>query len=133
MPFDEFDGRRNYISKLITYSKTLNADNSLTHIGDFIKSCHRMLEHKAPYGIYNVVNEGYISTKDICAKITSKLDIDKEFDFFSTHKEFREIITVPRSNCVISPDKLNKLPGVPKMRSIESAIDDALDNWQWQS
>ena len=130
MPFDEYDSRRNYLSKLITYEKTIDATNSLTHIGDFIKCCHRMAEKKSPYGIYNMVNEGHITTREICEMISDKLEIKKTFDFFSSHKEFRKIVAAPRSNCVVSVDKFNDLPGVPKMRPVTKALADALDNWQ---
>ena len=133
MPFDEFDNRRNYISKIISYDKALDATNSLTHIGDFLRTCHGMLEQGAPYGTYNIVNDGSITTRDIVSKVKKVLDIDKKFSFFKSHKAFLETVDTPRSNCVLKCDKVNSLIGVSKMRDVNIAIDDTLDNWRWQS
>ena len=36
IPFDEYDSPRNYLTKLIRYDKLLDAENSVSHLGDFV-------------------------------------------------------------------------------------------------
>lgn len=129
MPFDERNVERSYLAKLIKYDRLIDATNSLTHLGDFIRSCFDMTQHESPYGIYNMVNAGGITTREIVDIIKQELNIKRSFEFFDSLEQFGTCVKTPRSNCVISSDKVNSLVGVTPMRPIEDALRDALKNW----
>lgn len=128
IPFDEFDGPRNYLSKLQRYPKVYEATNSLSHRGDFVKACLDLWEARSPFGIYNVTNPGSISTKEIVAMIQAKLS-DRPFFFFKDDTEFYSTAAVaPRSNCTLDVSKL--LASGVRMRTIHEAVENSLKNWR---
>ena len=129
MPFDERNVEKNYLSKLFKYDTLLDATNSLTHLTDFIETSYEMTKSKASYGIYNMVNPGHISTREIVEMMKDITGVEKDFKFFDTHSEFNATVKTPRSNCVLCSDKANTLPGVKPMRPVREAITDALTNW----
>lgn len=129
MPFDERGVERSYLAKLLKYDTLIDATNSLTHLGDFITTCYDMMREQAPYGLYNMVNEGSITTREIVDIMKQELKLDKDFKFFESHEAFGATVKTPRSNCVISCDKVNSLPNITSMRPIEDALRDALKNW----
>ena len=128
MPFDHQDGERNYLSKLMQYNKLLSSSNSLSHREDFVNCCLKLLEVKANYGTYNVVNTGFINAKVICNYINSYTNIKKDFKFFEDLEEFYfETKSAPRSNCMLSNKKL--LDAGVNIRNVDEAIIDSLKNW----
>jgi len=129
MPFDERNVERSYLSKLLKYDTLIDATNSLTHLGDFIMTSYDMMRHNSPYGLYNMVNEGSISTREIVDIMKQELKLDKQFKFFESHEAFGATVKTPRSNCVISCSKVNSIPDIRPMRPIEDALRDALRNW----
>ena len=58
IPFEEIEGPRNYLTKLLNYPMLLDANNSISHKGDFVKYCLALWKKKADFGVYNVVNTG---------------------------------------------------------------------------
>jgi dTDP-4-dehydrorhamnose reductase len=73
IPFDELDGPRNYLSKVQRYAKVYQNWNSIGHRGDFASACLDAWMQKIPGGIYNVVNPGYVSTREVMEKIQQRL------------------------------------------------------------
>ena len=63
IPFDEFDNARNYLSKVQRYAKVYDNVNSISHRADFVKACLDTWELRAPFGIYNVTNPGFVTTQ----------------------------------------------------------------------
>ena len=127
IPFDENDGPRNYITKLLTYPKTYDNINSISHIGDFVQTCLDLYEGNCPSGIYNITNEGGISTREVVTMIQEILNPAREFEYFTNDKEFYEVAKTPRSNCVLNVDKLASV-GLP-MRPVREALLEAIENW----
>ena len=127
IPFDENDGPRNYITKLLTYPKTYDNINSISHIGDFVESCLALYELDCPTGIYNINNEGSISTREVVTMIQEILNPTREFNYFPNDKEFYRVAKTPRSNCVLNVDKLASV-GIA-MRPVREALRETLDNW----
>ncbi len=129
IPFDQYDSPRNYLSKMINYNKLLNATNSVSHKGDFARYCLQLWRKKSEYGIYNIVNTDPITTEQVTNKINKILKLNKKFEFFEDEKEMYKLAAqTPRSNCVLSNDKLRKA-GV-RVRSADKALDHALKNWK---
>jgi UDP-glucose 4,6-dehydratase len=129
IPFDEFDNQRNYLSKVQRYAKVYENVNSISHRGDFVKACLDTWRLRAPFGIYNVTNPGYVTTRHVVELIEKYLKPARKFDFWANDEEFyRQAAKTPRSNCVIDVSKL--LGTGVKIRPIEEALDDSLKNWQ---
>ncbi|MDA7520832.1 sugar nucleotide-binding protein [bacterium] len=127
IPFDENDGPRNYITKLLTYPKIYDNINSISHIGDFVRTCIDLYENNCPTGIYNITNEGGISTREVVAMIQELLDPTREFDYFVNDEEFYRVAKTPRSNCILNVNKLAAL-GL-RMRPVREALKEAIENW----
>jgi dTDP-4-dehydrorhamnose reductase len=127
IPFDEFDNPRNYLTKVQTYSKVYDNVNSISHRADFVKACLDLWEKRAAFGIYNVVNPGWVTTRQVVAKIEEILKPNKCFEFWTDDAEFYKFAKAPRSNCIMDATKL--LNAGVKIRAVEAALDDALRNW----
>jgi len=129
MPFDERDNARNYLTKLQRYAKLYESINSISHRGDFVRACLELWERRAPFGIYNVTNPGYVSTREVVQEIQRVLSLDREFAFFSGDAEFYNSGTrAIRSNCILEVDKL--LGAGVRMRPVTEALTDSLKRWQ---
>jgi dTDP-4-dehydrorhamnose reductase len=128
IPFDEFDGHRNYLSKVQRYAKVYQNWNSVSHRRDFVAACLDTWLQKIPGGVYNVVNPGYISTREVVEKIRKLLKPDWEAQFWQSDDEFYRFGAVtPRSNCILDTTKILKA-GI-KIRPVAEALAEALDRW----
>jgi len=129
IPFDEQDGPRNYLSKLLRYPKIYDNANSLSHRMDFVNATLDLWQKRAPFGVYNATNPGFVTTREVVRKIQAKLHPNREFQFWESDEEFyREAAKAPRSNCLLDSSKL--LNAGVSMRPVEEAIDDALAHWR---
>lgn len=127
MPFDEFDGPRNYLSKLRRYGKLLEARNSLSHRGDFVKACLDLWTVRAPFGTYNVTNPGSVTTCQIINMMQQFMP-PREFRWWESDEEFYQRAAVaPRSNCVLDVSKL--LNAGVKIRPVFEALEHAITAW----
>ena len=127
IPFEAKDNPRNYISKMLKYPKLLQAENSISNKQEFVSACIQTLNKKVPYGIYNVTNSGYITTKGITEKFKQTIAKDKIFTFVDEVEFYKNVVKTPRSNCVMSNEKL--LSTGIKMRTADEAVDYCLNNW----
>jgi dTDP-4-dehydrorhamnose reductase len=129
IPFDEFDNARNYLSKVQRYSKVYDNVNSISHRADFVKACLDTWELRAPFGIYNVTNPGFVTTKHVVQLIEKYLKPAKKFEFWASDEEFYKVAAkTPRSNCVMDTTKL--LAAGVKIRGVEEALEHSLKNWK---
>ncbi len=129
IPFDEFDNQRNYLSKVQRYSKVYENVNSISHRADFVKACLDTWELRAPFGIYNVTNPGYVTTRHVVEQIEKFLKPPRKFEFWADDAEFYKVAAkTPRSNCVMDVSKL--LAAGVKIRGVEEALEDSLKNWK---
>ncbi len=129
IPFDEYDNARNYLSKIQRYSKVYDNVNSVSHRADFVKACLDTWELRAPFGIYNVTNPGFVTTKHVVDLIEKHLKPARKFEFWASDEEFYKVAAkTPRSNCVMDTTKL--LASGVKIRGVEEALEDSLKNWK---
>lgn len=129
IPFDEFDSPRNYLSKVQRYSKVYDNVNSISHRADFVKACLDSWEHRVPFGIYNVTNPGFVTTRHVVALVEKFLKPAKRFEFWASDEEFYKLAAkTPRSNCVMDVSKL--LSTGVKIRPVEEALEHSLKNWK---
>lgn len=128
IPFSDVDSPRNYISKMMNYDRLLNAVNSLSHLDEFVAACFACWTQRVPFGIYNLTNPGYVSTKDVVFLIRRYGLTNKQFSFFESEEEFMAIAAkTPRSNCILDTTKAEAcdLP----MSPVAEALDKALRTW----
>jgi dTDP-4-dehydrorhamnose reductase len=128
MLFNGCDEPRNLLAKLQHYDRVYDNVNSITHLDEFVRACLELWERRAPFGVYNVVNPGAVTTRRIVELIQQILNPDRHFEFWENDEEFyRCQAKTPRSNCILDPSKLLAL-GV-KMRPAEEALEDTLERW----
>lgn len=124
MPFDEIDHPRNLLTKLQRYPKLLAATNSMSHRADCVGACLDLWDSRAPTGLYNVVNAGWVTTYAIA-------EIFAETRGPLTARIVRDATEIdcvaPRSSCVLATDRLEAV-GI-RLRHVAEAIDDSLRNW----
>jgi dTDP-4-dehydrorhamnose reductase len=129
IPFDEFDSNRNYLSKVQRYAKVYDNVNSVSHRADFARACVDLWDLRAPFGIYNVTNPGYVTTRHVVQLIEKVLQPTRKFEFWQNDEEFyRQAAKTPRSNCVLDPAKL--LAAGVRIRPVEEALEDSLRKWK---
>ena len=132
IPFDQYDDPRNYLSKLQRYAKVYENANSLSHRGDFVAACLELWRRRAPFGIYNVTNPGFVTSSQVVELIQKILKPARTFSFWANDEEFyRTAAKTPRSNCILDVSKL-LATGVP-MRPVDEALMEALQQWRPQS
>jgi UDP-glucose 4,6-dehydratase len=107
--------------------------NSISHRGDFARACLDLWERRAPFGIYNVTNPGFVTTRQVVGLVEKILKPGKRFEFWLNDAEFyRRAAKTLRSNCVLEVSKL-LATGVkirPVIEAIDEAIEDSLRNWK---
>ncbi|MEM6468602.1 MAG: sugar nucleotide-binding protein [Planctomycetota bacterium] len=129
IPFDNIDSPRNYLSKLMNYQKLLEAENSISHLEEFVGACIDCWTKRVPFGTYNVTNTGSVTTQRVCELIKEHLEPEREFVFFESEESFMKIAAkTPRSNCVMENDKL--LATGIQMSGVEDAIIRSLEQWR---
>ena len=128
IPFEHRENSRNYLAKLMRYDKLLDATNSVSHLGEYVRVCLELYLNKHPYGIYNVTNPGQVTTREVVEIIKQSGLSKKDFQFFRDEEEFMQTAALaPRSNCILSTQKLESL-GV-KMTPVKEAIANCLSTW----
>jgi len=129
IPFDEFDNPRNYLTKVQRYSKVYDNVNSISHRGDFVRACLDLWELRVPFGIYNVTNPGFVTTRHVVEMIERILKPNRLFEFWKDDAEFYRVAAkTPRSNCVMDVSKL--LSAGVKIRPVEEALEKSLKDWR---
>jgi dTDP-4-dehydrorhamnose reductase len=139
IPFNEQAGPRNYITKLMTYERLLEAENSVSHLDEFVRATWECWERRVPFGTYNVTNPGSVMTGDVVRWIGEEAarrdsaglpcPFRRDFSFFSDEDEFMlKAAKTPRSNCVLDSSKLSSV-GI-EMSPVEEAFRGALRDWR---
>jgi dTDP-4-dehydrorhamnose reductase len=129
IPFDEVDGPRNYLSKVQRYPKVYDNLNSVSHRGEFVRACLDLWKRRAPFGIYNITNPGFITTRQVVEMVRRILHPDRKFEFWKSDEEFYRVAAkTPRSNCVLDVSKL--LATGVKMRPVAEALEASLREWK---
>lgn len=122
MPFDGSRSDRNLIMKLAKYKKVLDEENSLTYLPDFLEAA-KILISKKKTGTYNVVNDGLISPYRVMELYKEIVDPSHSFEKLTLQK-LDTVVKAPRSNCLLSTEKLKK-EGIV-LQSVDQAVMQAL-------
>jgi dTDP-4-dehydrorhamnose reductase len=128
IPFDEFDGPKNYLTKLMRYPKLYENANSISHRGDFVNACLDLWAGRAPFGVYNITNPGFVTTRQVARLLQETVCPGRMFEFWESDEEFYRVAAkTPRSNCLLDTTKLRQA-GV-SIRPVIEALRDALARW----
>ena len=128
IPFNEMDGARNYISKMMRYDCLLQATNSLSQLDEFAAAAVACWTRRVPFGTYNLTNPGSVTTKDVVELIKRHGLSNKDFRFFDSEDQFMQLAAkTPRSNCVLDTTKAERLH-LP-MRPVIEALEVAIKTW----
>jgi dTDP-4-dehydrorhamnose reductase len=129
IPFDEVDGARNYLSKVQRYPKVYDNLNSISHRAEFVRACLDLWKCRAPFGIYNITNPGFVTTRRVVQMVEEILRPARRFEFWANDEEFYRVAAkTPRSNCVLDVSKL--LATGVKIRPVEEALEASLREWK---
>jgi len=104
MPIDDHPDERNLIDKLKKYSKLIDAQNSMTTVPHLLQAMKHLIDEDKE-GIYNVVNSGTISAKEIMEMYKDIIDSAHSFEVISLD-ELDSMTKGKRSNCYLRNDKL---------------------------
>lgn len=127
IPFENKNNSRNYISKLLKYPKLLKAENSCSNKNEFVRACLELYKKEIPYGIFNIVNGGSITTEQIVNKLKNTIAKNKDFKIIDDLEFYSSLASTPRSNCVMSNKKI--LDHGIKMNNISDSFDKCLNDW----
>ena len=129
IPFDEVDGPRNYLSKVQRYPKVYDNLNSISHRGEFVNACLDLWKRRAPFGIYNITNPGFVTTRHVVELVEKILHTGRKFEFWKSDEEFYRVAAkTPRSNCALDVTKL--LATGVTVRPVEEALEASLRKWK---
>lgn len=132
IPFHQVSHPRNYLTKLQRYPKVYDNINSLSHLDDTVAACLDLWNLRAPFGVYNVTNPGFVTTRQVVGLIECYVQPRRSFVFWENDLEFyQKAAQAPRSNCILDTSKL--LATGVRMRSVEDALADSLQCWQAKS
>lgn len=127
-PFNHRANPRNYLSKVLSYDRLLEATNSITWIDDLLRACEHCWTERPPTGIYHITNPGIVSTSEIHDLLKRYRVTDKTFTFFSSIEEFHRLAgPTPRSECVLNSDKIQR-SGV-RLTEVHEALEKSLRAW----
>jgi len=125
IPFNEERSPRNYLQKLLNYDSLLEAENSVSHLEEFIQKCVECFEKEVEPGIYNMTNPGSVTTRQVTEWMREEGVTNKQFQFFEDEEQFMtKAAKTPRSNCVLDTTKAEKA-GIG-MRPVEEAMRESM-------
>jgi dTDP-4-dehydrorhamnose reductase len=128
IPFNEVDGPRNYLSKLMRYDRLLEARNSISQLDEFVRAGWECWERRVPFGTYNITNPGSVTTHEVVELIRRSDRCRKEFSYFNDEADFmHKAGKTPRSNCVLDSSKL--LATGIRLTEVHEAIESSLRHW----
>src|SRR3954468_24540598 len=91
IPFNNIDNPRNYLTKLMRYSRLLEATNSISQLEEFCAATFACWEKRVPFGVYNITNPGFVTTHEVVDLIKQSGVSNKEFVFFKDEDEFMHV------------------------------------------
>jgi dTDP-4-dehydrorhamnose reductase len=130
MPYCNTKCGKNFLSKIISFNNICNLRNSKTYINDLVKFLEFFVESSklktTDVGLLNFVNPSALYIEQI-------VDILTEQNLNNPNWSYTDIsnlkLAAPRSNCVLSTDKLRLLFPEFKLQDEKDAIIDAIKNW----
>ena len=128
-PFNEEARECNWLARLQRAARVHDHLNSLSHLGDFVRACVDLAEMQAPFGTYNIVNPGVVTTRQVVEMIRRIVKPYHKFRFWKdVGSAFDSPGDMPRPSCVLDGTRLRRA-GV-KLRRVEDALEESLGRWE---
>jgi hypothetical protein len=127
MPIDVIPSSGNLIDKLVSFSKIIDVQNSVTIIPDMVKVLKELLEKKAE-GIFHVTNPGTIKHKEIIELYKKYVDPVHTNEWISNDDLVKQgLAKKGRSNNFLASENLKKV-GI-EMREVHEAMEDLMKKY----
>lgn len=107
MPISEDNSSRNFINKIVSYSKICSVKNSMTVLEDLLPIMIDMSINKTT-GTINLVNQGTIDHQEILNMYKEIVDPTFTYQLFS-YEEQMQVLASERSNNELSTTKIENL------------------------
>jgi len=129
LPFNEKDDPRNLLLRLQDDLRLCDAVNSLSHLDECVSACLELWERRGPFGIYNVVNPGAVSTHDILQMVQRILKPSRRFEpiIYESGPRAASLRTWP-PDCILDVSKL--LSTGVNLRDVRRALESSLRKWE---
>ena len=116
MPFGGVPNPKNLLTKLSNYPKLVDQLQSMSCVDDVARAAVWFAMNRPKPGVYNCVNPGALRIRDIA----DEFGWDKPF--FDA-AGFRQSIKAPRSECVLSTDKMQRVfPMRPAHEAMRASV-----------
>lgn len=125
MPISRKDNPRNFISKIVSYPRLVNIQNSMTVLDDLVPALVDLMISRQT-GTLNATNPGTISHNEIMEMYKEFVDKEKTWENFSVEEQNR-ILAAGRSNNRLDTTLLETL--CPQVPDIKSAVSRAIQTW----
>ena len=110
MPFGVQNHPKNLLTKFTNYQKLIDGLNSLSRVEDVARMAVYFARNLPKAGIYNLVNPGFITAKEVVEMMGLKKN-------WFTREEFDASIKAPRSFCTLNSDKLQSVFEIDDVRT----------------
>jgi dTDP-glucose 4,6-dehydratase len=126
MPIVASECPRNFITKIVNYSKVCSVLNSMSVLDELLPIVIKMLK-KHLVGTINLTNPGVISHNEILKMYQKHVDPQFIWNNFSVEEQ-RKILACDRSNNYLDTTALETF--APEVRCIKDAIEDTIKNYK---
>jgi dTDP-glucose 4,6-dehydratase len=126
MPIVAKEHPRNFITKIVNYSKVCSVPNSMSVLDELLPIVISMLKSRI-VGTVNLTNPGVISHNEILEMYKKHVDPDFTWNNFSVEEQ-RKILACDRSNNYLDTAVLEKF--APNVRCIKDAMEDTLKHYK---
>lgn len=126
MPIVASECPRNFITKIVNYSKVCSVPNSMSVLDELLPIVIKMLKSHL-VGTINLTNPGVISHNEILEMYQKHVDPQFTWNNFSVEEQ-RKILACDRSNNYLDTTVLETF--APEVRCIKDAIEDTIKNYK---
>jgi hypothetical protein len=123
MPITDEFNKRNFITKISTYSKVCSVPNSMTVLNELLPIMIDMAKNNV-CGTVNLTNPGLITHNEILEMYKEIVDPSFTWNNF-TIEEQSEILASGRSNNFLETSKLESM--YPNVKNIKDSVRDVLE------
>jgi 3,5-epimerase/4-reductase len=128
MPIVNYDHSRNFITKIVNYSKIKDMPNSMTYLPEMIPIMVEMSVTKS-VGTFNMTNPGYITHSEILSDYKKFVNSNHTYELVQNEADLN--LSSKRSNNILDTTKLEDwcLKHNLKLRSIQDVIAECFKNY----
>ena len=126
MPIVAEENSRNFITKILSYSKICSVPNSMSVLDELLPIVLKMMSASIT-GTVNLTNPGVISHNEILEMYQKHIDPEFTWKNFSIEEQ-RAVIMCDRSNNWLDTSVLEKF--APEVRHIKDAVEDTIQRYK---